>query len=113
MPDLPLTLGCGLYDWMIPLHSGEVKPTRIALTFVPEDNPRDVFEGTLDGRFQASEMSSSDFLRRKSAGECPFVGIPAFPSRVFRHGRSSCATMPGSPHLKTSKASASAFLTTR
>jgi 4,5-dihydroxyphthalate decarboxylase len=86
MADLPLTFGCGLYDRMVPLFAGEVKPSGIDLTFVPGDNPRDVFEGMLDGKFHMAEMSSSDFLRRKSAGQCPFVGIPAFPSRVFRHG---------------------------
>jgi 4,5-dihydroxyphthalate decarboxylase len=71
---------------MVPLYAGEVTPAGIDLTFVPIDNPRDVFEGMLDGKFHVAEMSSSDFLRRKSAGACPFVGIPAFPSRVFRHG---------------------------
>jgi 4,5-dihydroxyphthalate decarboxylase len=80
---------------MIPLYTGEVKPEGIDLTFTPVDNPRDVFEAMLDGKFQAAEMSSSDFLRRKSAGECPFVGIPAFPSRVFRHGMIVVGTASG------------------
>jgi 4,5-dihydroxyphthalate decarboxylase len=30
-------------------------------------------------------MSSSEFISRMSAGQCPFVAIPVFPSRVFRH----------------------------
>jgi len=86
MANLPISFGCGLYDRMVPLFSGEVKPEGIDLTFTPVDNPADVFKAMLDGKFEASEMSCSDFLRRKIAGESAFVGIPAFPSRVFRHG---------------------------
>jgi 4,5-dihydroxyphthalate decarboxylase len=82
---LPVTFGCGLYDRMIPLYTGEVEPEGIDLTFVPVDVPSEIFGRMLDGEYQAGEMSSSDFLRRTSAGTCPFVAIPAFPSRVFRH----------------------------
>jgi 4,5-dihydroxyphthalate decarboxylase len=83
---LPLTFGCGLYDRMIPLYSGEVQPEGIDLKFNVIDSPTEVFTRMLDGEFQAGEMSCSDYLRRMSANDCPFVAIPAFPSRVFRHG---------------------------
>lgn len=86
MPNLPITFGCGLYDRLIPLYSGEVPPEGIDLKFVPVDTPSDVFSRMLEGEFQAGEMSSSDFFRRFSSGKCPFVAIPVFPSRVFRHG---------------------------
>jgi len=36
--------------------------------------------------FDASEMSSSEFIARFASGDCPFVALPVFPSRVFRHG---------------------------
>ena len=36
--------------------------------------------------FDASEMSLSNYTRLVSRGDAPFVAIPAFPSRVFRHG---------------------------
>jgi 4,5-dihydroxyphthalate decarboxylase len=85
LSNLPLTFGCGLYDRMVPLFSGEVKPEGIDLTFIPGDNPRDVFEAMLDGKFQVAEMSTSDLLRRMSTGACPFVALPVFPSKVFRH----------------------------
>ena len=95
MPDLPLTFGCGLYDRMVPLFSGEVKPEGIDLTFIPGDDPLPLFEAMLDGRFQISEMSSCDLLRRKSAGTSPFVALPVFPSRVFRHGMIAVRTASG------------------
>ncbi len=83
--NVPLKFGCGLYDRMVPLYSGEVRPEGIDLAFEAIDNPRDVFEKMLAGTLDAAEMSMSDFIRRKSAGESELVAIPAFPSRVFRH----------------------------
>jgi 4,5-dihydroxyphthalate decarboxylase len=89
MPELSMTFACGLYDRMLSLATGEVKPAGIDLNFIPIDNPRELFDrmaGKLE--FDASEMSSSEFVSRFAAGkgECPFVALPAFPSRVFRHG---------------------------
>ena len=84
---LPLTFACGLYDRMLRLYTGEVQPRGIDLTFLANDEPRDIFDrmgGKLE--FDASEMSSSEFISRFGAGQCPFVAVPAFASRVFRHG---------------------------
>jgi 4,5-dihydroxyphthalate decarboxylase len=93
--NVPVAFGCGLYDRMVPLYSGEVKADGIDLTFEPIDNPRDVFERMLAGKLDAAEMSMSDFIRRKSAGESELVAIPAFPSRVFRHGMICVGTASG------------------
>jgi 4,5-dihydroxyphthalate decarboxylase len=84
--ELPLTFACGLYDRMLPLYTGDVRPAGIDLKFIANDVPSDVFGRMMKGEFDASEMSSSEFIRLRSAGECPFVAIPVFPSRVFRHG---------------------------
>src|SRR5260370_30719703 len=32
------------------------------------------------------EFSSSEFISRRARGGCPFVALPVFPARVFRHG---------------------------
>jgi 4,5-dihydroxyphthalate decarboxylase len=84
---LPLTFACGLYDRMLRLYTGEVQPVGIDLKFIANDEPRDIFDrmgGKLE--FDASEMSSSELISRLGTGQCPFVAIPAFASRVFRHG---------------------------
>ena len=84
---LPLTFACGLYDCMLRLYTGEVQPRGIDLTFLANDEPRDIFDrmgGKLE--FDASEMSSSEFISRFGTGHCPFVAIPVFASRLFRHG---------------------------
>jgi 4,5-dihydroxyphthalate decarboxylase len=36
--------------------------------------------------FDVSEFSGAEYVSAVAAGACPFVAIPAFPSRVFRHG---------------------------
>jgi 4,5-dihydroxyphthalate decarboxylase len=36
--------------------------------------------------FDVAEFSSSEFISRLARGGCPFVALPVFPSRVFRHG---------------------------
>jgi 4,5-dihydroxyphthalate decarboxylase len=85
--DVRLTFACGLYDRMLPLYTGEVKPAGIDLQYLAMDNPREVFDRMVRGlEFDAAEMSSSEFISRMSARQCPFVAIPVFPSRVFRHG---------------------------
>jgi len=87
MSGLRLTFACSLYDRMLPLYTGEVRPEGIDLDYVAIDSPREIFDRMAGGlEFDVAEMSGSEFISRKSAGECPFVAIPVFPSRVFRHG---------------------------
>ena len=86
MANLPITFACGLYDRMLALHTGEVKPEGIDLNFIPIDQPRVIFDRMAKLEFDVAEMSSSDFFRHSVRGDCPMVAIPVFPSRVFRHG---------------------------
>jgi len=87
MTDLRLRFACSLYDRMLPLYLGEVRPDGIDLDFVAIDSPREIFDRMAGGlEFDAAEMSSSEFISRRSAGEKSLVAIPVFPSRVFRHG---------------------------
>jgi 4,5-dihydroxyphthalate decarboxylase len=84
---LPLTFACGLYDRMLRLYTGEVAPAGIDLKFLANDEPRDIFDRMGGSQeFDASEMSSSEFISAFGAGQSRFVAIPVFASRVFRHG---------------------------
>jgi 4,5-dihydroxyphthalate decarboxylase len=86
MPKVPLTFACGLYDRMLALHTGEVQIEGVDLNFIVDDNPRNIFDRMAGGQeFDASEFSSSEYISRFVANECPFVAIPVFASRVFRH----------------------------
>ena len=87
MADIPMTFACGLYDRVLALYTGDAKPHGIDLNFLAIDNPREIFD-RMGGEheFEASEMSASDFIRSHLEGNCPFVALPVFISRVFRHG---------------------------
>jgi 4,5-dihydroxyphthalate decarboxylase len=87
MAGVPITFACGLYDRTLPLYTGEVKPEGIDLNYLAIDHPREIFDRMANTQeFEASEMSSSDFARHVIHGDCPFVALPVFVSRVFRHG---------------------------
>src|SRR5512134_477390 len=87
MSKLSMTFACGVYDRMYALYTGEVKPDGIDLNYIEVADPRELFDRMAGGlEFDASEMSSSEFITRFAAGKCPFVAIPVFASRVFRHG---------------------------
>lgn len=82
-----ITLACALYDRMQALYTGQVQPEGIDLTFRVEDFPRKLFDSAMaEQQFDVCEMSSSDYITRVSTGRCPFVALPVFPSKMFRHG---------------------------
>jgi 4,5-dihydroxyphthalate decarboxylase len=87
MTNVPMTFACGLYDRMLALQTGDIKPDGIDLDFLVMDNPRQIFDRMNNGlEFGACEMSSSEFISRFAAGKLPYVALPVFASRVFRHG---------------------------
>lgn len=86
MADLKLSFASGPYDRMQAIREGVVKPSGIELTYI-NLQPAEIFWRMLQYReFDVSEMSMSNFLMTASREGCPFVGLPVFPSRVFRHG---------------------------
>lgn len=86
MSNLRLNFACGLYDRMLALYTGEVRPEGIDLNFLAIDEPRNIFDRMSGGQeFDVCEYSSSEFITRFCAGGSPFVAIPVFASRVFRH----------------------------
>lgn len=87
MSKLSMTFACGLYDRMSALQTGEVQVDGVDLNFIPVHHPRDLFDRMAGGQeFDASEMSASEYITRYATGKSPFVALPVFPSRAFRHG---------------------------
>jgi 4,5-dihydroxyphthalate decarboxylase len=87
MSKVQLTFACGLYDRMLPLYAGAVPVEGVDLNFINIDSPREIFDrmsGSLE--FDVCEYSSSEFISRFAGKQCPFVALPVFPSRSFRHG---------------------------
>jgi len=86
IPALTMKFACGLYDRMLPLYTGEVRPEGVNLEYVISESPRALFDH-MSGpdAYDMAEMSASEFVARFAAGKCPFVALPVFPSRLFRH----------------------------
>src|SRR6266545_4397036 len=86
MAHLRLTLACGPYDRTQALRDGTIRPEGIELNYVTLQ-PAEIFWRMLQFKeFDASEMSLSNYTTLVSGGNSPFVAIPVYPSRVFRHG---------------------------
>jgi 4,5-dihydroxyphthalate decarboxylase len=86
---LQLSYAGHLSDRLQDLYYGVVRPEGIDLQFLPLP-PYQAFPRLLAGEFHCGEMSFSTWVirtaRAKASGErLPFVAIPAFPSRTFRH----------------------------
>ena len=86
MARIAVSYASGLYDRMLALYTKEVEPEGIDLRYVAMDSVRDIFD-RMGARqeFDVAEMSSSEYISHYCAGNSPFVAIPVFPSRVFRH----------------------------
>jgi len=82
---LSISLACGDYDRTRPLFDGRAaidgcEVRRVALPL------EEIFgRAFATGEFDVTELSFSNFMLRTANGDCPYVGIPAFPSRTFRH----------------------------
>ena len=99
MAGIPITFACGLYDRTLPLYTGEIKPDGIDFNYLVIDNPREIFDRMGGAQeFEASEMSSSDFVRRfterrlsvRGAAGVRFARVPPW----LHHGRPPVDTSP-------------------
>lgn len=87
MSRLPLTLATCRYDRTEALRSGEVRVEGVDLNLLTLGHGREIFDRMVGGlEFDASELSISEYTALAGRGNSPFVAIPVFVSRVFRHG---------------------------
>jgi 4,5-dihydroxyphthalate decarboxylase len=81
---VPLTLACWDYDRTLPLATGDIRPDGIDLTYLNLPVEETFFRMARFREFDAAELSLSSYVI--SLGQdAPFVAIPVFPSRSFRH----------------------------
>ena len=86
MAALRLNLACGPYDRTQALREGSVTAEGIDLNYIALQ-PAEIFWRMLQYReFDVCEMSLSNYASVASGPNSPFIAIPVFPSRVFRHG---------------------------
>src|SRR5438445_5458552 len=82
---VPVTLACWDYDRTLPLATGEVQPDGIDLTYLNLPVEETFFRMLRHHEFDAAEMSLSSYVLSLFSDNPPFIAIPVFPSRFFRH----------------------------
>src|ERR1700741_1763344 len=85
MNKLRLSFACWDYDRTRALADGTVRPDGIDLTYLSLPVEETFFRMLRGREFDASEMSLSSYTASLNAAEPPFIAIPVFPSRYFRH----------------------------
>lgn len=85
MPNVHLTLAMFDYDHVRDLTSGLVRPKGIDLTYLQMEVEEIFYRFSNALEWDVSELSFAKFCSVQSQENPPFVGIPVFVSRVFRH----------------------------
>ena len=86
MPDLKLNIAFWNYDRTRALSSGAVPIPGVNATFHSAPIVTEIFKGMIAERaFDVSELGMTYFLRTFQGQESPFVAIPVFSNRAFRH----------------------------
>jgi 4,5-dihydroxyphthalate decarboxylase len=85
MGRLQLTFACGDYDRTRALEEGTVRPDGIDLTYLRLPVEETFFRMMRYREFEVAEMSMSTYVKSLDLDEPPFVALPVYTSRQFRH----------------------------
>ena len=85
MAKLSLSIAVGDYDRVRPLVDGTVGIDGVEPIFMALEPEEIFFRAFRHADFDVCELSLSSFAVKTAKGDCPYVGIPVFPSRAFRH----------------------------
>jgi ABC-type nitrate/sulfonate/bicarbonate transport system substrate-binding protein len=83
---LDLTFACGDYDRTRALEDGSIRPDGIDLTYLRLPVEETFFRMLRHREFDVAEMSLSTYVATLDTDPRPFVALPVFTSRMFRHG---------------------------
>ena len=82
---LTLSLACTLSDRTRPVLDGRVSVPGASFLALPGE-PEDIFRRALrDKAFEVTELSMGSHIVTTARGDSPYVGVPVFLSRAFRH----------------------------
>ena len=85
MAKLQLSIAVGDYDRMRPLMDGFVQIDGVDPVFMRLTPEEIFFRAMRQAEFDICELSLSSFSVRTARADNPYVGVPVFPSRAFRH----------------------------
>jgi 4,5-dihydroxyphthalate decarboxylase len=82
---LQLSVAVGPYDRMRPLVDGEVQIEGVDPTFMLQEPEEIFFRAFRHADYDICELSLSSYSVKTAAGTSPYIAVPVFPSRAFRH----------------------------
>lgn len=85
MRNLKLSIAMGNYDRTRPIIDGRVSIQGIDPVVMMQEPEELFFRAFRNADYDVCELSLSSFTVRTARGDCPYVGVPVFPSRFFRH----------------------------
>jgi 4,5-dihydroxyphthalate decarboxylase len=85
MSKLQLSIALGHYDRVRPLVDGEVQIEGVDPVFMLQDPEEIFFRAFRHADYDICELSLSSYTVKTADGTSPYVAIPVFPSRAFRH----------------------------
>jgi len=85
MSKLKLSVAVGNYDRVRPLMDGAVQIDGVDPVFMNLPPEEIFFRAFRNMDFDICELSMSSFTVKVAEHNCPYVGVPAFVSRAFRH----------------------------
>jgi 4,5-dihydroxyphthalate decarboxylase len=85
MSRLHLTFACGDYDRTRALNEGTIRPDGIDLTYLRLPVEETFFRMIRHREFEVAEMSLSSYVVSLREDPSPFVALPVYTSRMFRH----------------------------
>ena len=85
MARLNLSVAVRDYDRTRPLTDGQVAIDGVDPVFMALDPEEIFFRAFRHAEFDICELSLSSFTVKTAQRDCPYVGVPAFVSRAFRH----------------------------
>jgi 4,5-dihydroxyphthalate decarboxylase len=90
MADASVTLACRNYDGTNAIIRGRVRPPGVNLQVNEVNDVPKMFSGMFNSEYDVSEMSLAELVYYLTRDQCDFIGIPVFPSRLFRHSFMLC-----------------------
>jgi 4,5-dihydroxyphthalate decarboxylase len=81
----PLRVGAYAYEHTEALLDGRVPIAGVDATFETAPLVSDIFRRTVEGHYDVAEYGLTYFLRTFDLEESPFLALPIFPNRNFRH----------------------------
>jgi 4,5-dihydroxyphthalate decarboxylase len=85
MPNLSLSVAVGDYDRNRPLIDGAIGIDGVSPVFLRLSPEEIFFRAFRHEEFDVCELSLSSYTVKTARGDCPYIGVPAFVSRAFRH----------------------------